>query len=107
MVIPIQDYDFDKHFGNFSNSSLDPMNMTVVGSAPYVDVIGVAFYGVLFATIFIMLWLRQEDITIPLLLGFIIGGSLWIFMPQDWVAVAMSLTAVSFAGLMYYLLKGR
>jgi len=104
---PIPDYQFDKNFANLTNSSLDPVNLSAVASAPYTDIIGNIFWGVIFSLIFIMIYLRQEDVTIPSILGLIIGGSLWVFMPADWVSMAMSLTVVSFFGLMYSLIRGR
>jgi len=106
-LAPIPDYDFDRHFNNLTNTSLDPINMSTVASAPYTDLFGSVFWGILFSLIFIMIWIRQEDVTIPAILGLIIGSSLWAFMPGDWISFAMSLTVVSFAGLMYSLLKGR
>ena len=107
MVLPATNYNFTKNFNNFSNTSLDPINMTQVASAPYTDVLGAVFWGIVFSVIFIMIWMRQEDITIPSIVGLLIGGSLWAFMPGYWVSIAMSLSVVSFAGLMYSILKGR
>lgn len=107
MSLPAMTYDFDKNFNNFTNTTLDPTNMTRVASAPYIDVLGSSFWGVVFSIIFIMMFMRQEDATIPTLVGFLIGGSLWAFMPSEWTAMAMSLTVISFAGLMYSIIKGR
>jgi len=103
----IPDYNFNKNFDNLTNASLDPTNMSSVASSIYTDIIGTVFWGFLFAIIFIMIWMRQEDITIPSLLDLIIGASLWSFMPPEWVQMAMSLTVISFAGLVYSLLQGR
>lgn len=106
-ISEIPDYGFDRYFGNLTNSSFNVSNLTSVASSPYTNLFGNIFWGILFAIIFIMIWVRQEDVTIPSLLGLIIGGSIWYLMPEDWVAMAMSLTVVSFAGLMYSLIKGR
>jgi len=101
------DYNFDQHFTNLTDSELNITKMSAVGASPYTDILGSIFWGILFAVIFIMIWLRQEDITIPALLGLIIGASLWASMPSDWTSMAMSLTVVSFAGLVFSLIKGR
>lgn len=103
----IQDYNFDAHFSNLTESELNVTNMSRVGASPYTDKLGAIFWGVLYSLIFAMIWMRQEDITIPALLGLIIGGYLWASMPSDWTSMAMSLTVISFAGLMYSILKGR
>ena len=107
MIVTPTNYSFDTHFSNLTNSSLDPTNMTAVAAAPYGDIFGSVFWGIIFAVIFLMMLMRIEDVTIPSLVGLIIGGSLWYLMPADWVAMAMSLTVISFAGLVYSLLKGR
>jgi len=104
---PIPDYDFDHEFNNLTNASFDPQNMTSVATYPYTNVLGTLFWGFLFGILFLMLWMRSEDVTIPALLGLIIGGSMWVFMPAEWVQMAASLTVISFAGLIYSLIKGR
>jgi len=104
---PIPDYDFDKNFDNLTSSNLTLSNLTAVGAAPYEDIVGPIFWGFLFAVIFGMLWITMEDVTVPALLGMIIGGSIWSLMPGEWVKIGMSLTIISMASLVYsYLKKG-
>lgn len=106
-VTPIPDYDFDKHFTNLSQSNFSLDNMTTLGAATYEDKMGAIFWGVLFALIFGVMWITTEDITIPSIIGMLIGGSIWSLFPADWVPVAMSLFVVSMAGLIFaYLKKG-
>ncbi len=108
LLTAIKDYDFDKNFSDIGTSDLNVVNLTTIGASPYIQgAVGTIFWGVIFALIFIMIWLRQEDVTIPSLLGLIIGLSLWSMMPEDWVSFAMSLSIISFAGIMYTLIKGR
>lgn len=104
---PIGNYSFDRNFNTLLNSNMSISNLTSVGAAPYTDIFSSVFWGILFSIIFIMMWIRQEDVTMPSLLGLIIGGSIWSLMDPAWVSMAMSLTVVSFAGLVYSLLKGR
>lgn len=104
---PIPDYDFDKHMDDLQNSNFELGNLTRLGAAPYEDILGSVFWGVLFALIFGIMWISMEDITIPALLGMIIGASIWYLMPAEWVQMAMSMTVISLAGLVYsYLKKG-
>ncbi len=108
LLTAIIDYDFDKNFSDIGLSDLNPVNLSTIGASPYVQsAIGTIFWGILFALIFIMIWMRQDDVTIPSLLGLIIGLSLWAMMPSDWVSMAMSLSIISFFGIMYTLIKGR
>lgn len=106
-VPAVADYDFDKNFDNLTDTGLEPEKLSNVGSAPYTDMMGNIFWGFLFAMIFVMIWIRQEDVTLSCMLGLIIGSSVWAFMPEDWTAMAMSLTVISFAGIVYSLLRGR
>lgn len=105
---PIPDYDFDKNFDDLANSNFSLSNLTNVGAASYEDLMGSIFWGLLFSVIFVMLWITMEDITIPALLGIIIGASIWSLLPGDWVKIGMSLTIISMAGLVYsYLRRGQ
>jgi len=103
----IPDYNFDSGYQDVIDSNLNPTNMSLVASTPYTDLLGAIFWGIVFSLIFVIIWIRQEDIVIPTLLGLIIGAALWSSMPPDWTSMAMSLTVVSFAGLMYSILKAR
>lgn len=106
-ISAIPDYNFDAHFDNLTDSNLNPTNMSKTAAMPYTDLLGSIFWGILYSAIFIMIWLRQDDVTIPSLLGLIIGASLWASMPSDWTSMAMSLTVVSFAGMLYSIFKAR
>lgn len=107
MPITPTNYNFDAEFTNLTNSSLNLINMSVVAATPYTGVFGSIFWGLFFGSIFFVMWIRMEDITIPSLLGLLIGGSLWASLPQTWVSMAMSLTVISFAGLVYSIIKAR
>lgn len=106
-ITQVANHDFDAHFNELITSNFNLSNMTSVGAAPYTDVFGQIFWGFIFSLIFVMLWIRQEDVTIPSLLGFVIGGSIWTLMPPEWVSFAMSLTVISLFGIAYSLIKGR
>ena len=108
LLTAIKDYDFDKNFSDIGTSELNPTNLSIIGASPYVNgAIGSILWGVIFAIIFVMIWMRQEDVTIPSILGLIIGLSIWSMMPKDWASMASSLSIISFFGIMYTLIKGR
>ncbi len=104
-VTPITDYDFDRHTQDLAYADLNITTMAIIIPEAYTDIVGNIFWGIVFSFIFLMFWLRQEDISIPAILGLLIGGSIWGLMPPEWVGFAYSLVIVSFAGLMYSLLK--
>jgi len=106
-VATIPDYDFDRHLTSLNSSNMSLQSIVRLGAAPYEDLMGSVFWGVLFALIFGIMWISMEDITIPALLGMIIGSSIWYLLPPDWTQFAMSLTVISLTGLVYsYLKKG-
>jgi len=107
MSLPPLNYSFNTEFANLSNSSLNITNMSTIAVTPYTGVFGDVFWGLLFGSIFMVMWIRMEDITVPSLLGLVIGGSMWGYMPDSWVSAAMSLTVISFAGLVYSIIKAR
>ena len=106
-VTAITGYDFDAHFDELIADDLNISSMAATSAKPYTDIVGAIFYGIVFGLIFLMMWLRQEDITVPSIVGLLIGGSIWSLMPPDWRPVAYSLMIVSFGGLMYSIIKGR
>lgn len=103
--LPQQTSTFGAHLNTLINAKMNITQMTSVTPLPYTDIMGSIFWGLLFGVIFLMIFMRQEDITLPSELGLLIGASLWALMPPEWVSMAYSLTIVSFAGLMYSLLK--
>lgn len=103
----VSDYNFESNFAELEDSQLELTNTSKVAVKPYTDVMGTIFWGILYALIFAIIWIRQQDITIPALLGLLIGAFLWGAMPEDWRAVGMSLTVISFAGIMFTLIRGR
>jgi hypothetical protein len=107
VVTATVNYNFDSHTEELAYSDLNISTMVTVIPKAYTDIIGSIFWGILFALIFVMIWLRQEDVTVPAILGLLIGASLWGLMPEEWVSIAYSLIIVSFAGLMYSLIKSK
>lgn len=76
-------------------------------AAPFVAVLGNFFFLILFGTPFIMAWIRQANIIIPVTLGFTIGGLLIVLLPVEYQGVALLLLIVGFAGVMFGLFKER
>lgn len=106
-VSQITGYQFDKHTQELADNGLNISQTAITIPAAYTDIVGSILWGIVFGFIFVMIWLRQEDVTIPSILGLLIGASLWSLMPPDWVLFAYSLTIVSFAGLIYSLIKSK
>lgn len=104
-VSPITGYNFSSHIDAFIADDLNISQMSETAVLPYTDIMGGIFWGIVFAGVFGIIWLRQEDITIPSILGLIIGISIWSYMPATWVQAANALMVVSIFGIIYSIAK--
>ena len=100
---------FGKHFEELKESRFNITKLATVLPKTWTDIILETriFYGMFFGMIFLALWIRQEDVGIPALLGMLIGGTLWYWLPPEWMNLVQSLFIVSFAALIYATIKGR
>jgi len=73
----------------------------------WTDTMGTLFFGLIFSIVFLALWIRMADITIPLLIGLLTGTTLIGLMPPEWQSIGYALFAVSLAGFIYMLYKKR
>lgn len=106
-LTPIPTQDFGEHYEELEEAKFNLTKLAVVIPKIYTDIMGDLFFGLLFALIFIGIWLRQEDVGIPAVLGMIVGGSIWAFLPESFIRIAYSLLVVSLGALIYSLIKGR
>lgn len=101
------EYSFGGLFDELVEADWDAKSLVEVLPKTYTQVVGSMFWGILFGMIFMGMWIRQESITIPCILGLIIGGALWSFLPPEWVRIAYILIIVSLASLMFSIVLGR
>lgn len=104
-----EDKDFDKHYAELESSNFNLTDLATVLPKSYTDLMvdSRIFYGIFFGVIFLAMWIRQEDVTIPALLGMVVGGAIWVFFTGELLRLAQALFIISFAGLVYSLIKGR
>jgi len=74
---------------------------------PYTNIVGNLFFVIFFGIFFLMLWLRQENIMIPSVIGIIVGGALLGFAPAEFHLPAILFISFSIFGVIYGLLKER
>lgn len=63
-------------------------------------------WGLLFFFIFVGLWIRPKDITIPMMLAFIAGGAIWsgtsaLGIPPEFADLGVGLMYAALAGLLF------
>lgn len=107
VLTPIPTQDFGEHYEELEEAKFNLSKLAVVIPKTFTDIMGNLFFGLLFALIFLGIWLRQEDVGIPALLGMLVGGSIWFLLPEEFVKISYSLLVVSLGALVYSLIKGR
>ena len=76
-------------------------------SMPYTAVLGNFFFLLLFLSPFMMAWLRQESVIIPLVWGFLLGGILTAFLPKEYIWPAYLMLILAAVGVLYKVFKER
>lgn len=74
---------------------------------PQLNAVGAVFYLILYGIPLIMIWIRQEKTTIPVVFFVIFGVIMIAFVPSQWVAPAIILTILSIASMIYMNFKER
>ena len=94
-------------YGNYMDNLIDissESNVTTWASAlsdPYKDRMGMTFFGIIFILPFIAMWIRGSNTIIPSILGMILGGFIWAYMPEKFVHMAYLFIIISIAGVIY------
>lgn len=76
-------------------------------SHPYTSALGLIFYLFLFGLPLLMMYIRQDSMTIPATLMFIIGGVIIAMLPAQWQIIAGALMGLALFGMLYKLYKER
>jgi hypothetical protein len=74
---------------------------------PYIDIIGNAFFLILWGLPMVMLWIRQESMLMPCMFGLILGTLLLAFLPSNFAATAAAMIVLSIMGIIYMFYKER
>jgi len=85
----------------------DFFNFAEATVTPYTNIVGNLFFVIFFGMFFLMLWLRQENIMIPSVIGIIVGGALLGFAPAEFHLPAILFVSFSIFGVIYSMLKER
>ena len=95
-----------KEFDNFTgNESWD--NFTSMVETMYTDVWGNVFYLFIFGIPILMLWLRQENIILPIVMGLIVGVAGFSLLPPEYRVVSITFLGLSFAAIAFTIFKSR
>lgn len=114
-VTPIPTVTYGSIFDNLTENAMD---LTLVGyqsTFPYqwlVPTFATLIWGLIFAFIFLGMWLRGRDVTVPALVGFITSSFLFLGnqglnlgIPVEFTTLAQGLMYASIAGIILALIK--
>lgn len=115
VVTPIPTLTYtSKYFTPFNNASWDFSKMSPILFSVLGDFFGVngntIVYGTIFVTIIGIIWIRQENVAVPLFLTFILSNTLFMtpgLFPVEWVWVVQALMNLCLAGFAYVTWRGR
>lgn len=74
---------------------------------PFTTVIGAMFYVLIWGIYFAMVWIRQESVYVPSVVGLIVGMVLFVFLPSNFAVAGTSLLVLSSAAAIFNLYKER
>lgn len=108
----------DTHAEEIDETAYDMMQDSIAGepsfhefmqaaSYPYTSTLGLIFYLFLFGLPLLMMYIRQDSMTIPATLMFIIGGVIIAMLPAQWQIIAGALMGLALFGMLYKLYKER
>lgn len=93
--------------GCYEGTKIDTDAFINMIPAFYTDKVGGVFWLFLFLIPFIVSFIKQESVIIPTILGFLVSGSMFFFLPIEYQTPARSLFYISLAGILYTFFKSR
>ena len=93
--------------GCYEGTEIDTGAFINMIPAFYTDKVGGVFWLFLFSIPFIVSFIKQESVIIPTILGFLVSGSMFFFLPMEYQTAARSLFYISLAGIVYTFFKSR
>lgn len=102
--------EFDED--NYNNIIEDVENEDYEGlmldsTVPFTDSIGRLFFLILFVLPFGLMWFKQQSLTIPVVLGLILGSLLIAFIPEQYKNIILVAIALSYGYNLYMITRER
>lgn len=79
----------------------DFMRILDASTIPYTNIMGNIFFLMLYSLAFLAIWMRQQNVLIPSILGLIVGSILILWLPADYQIAAVGFLSIGIAGVMY------
>lgn len=105
-VETLNESGYDRILGAFEGDT-DWEEFISATTVPYTIPFGRLFFLFVFGIYFVMLWMRQEDSIVPIVLAFSIGGILLGMISEDFAGTAVLFIIIGGMGVMYSLYRER
>lgn len=93
--------------GCYQGESINMSGLMSAIPAFYIGAVGSIFWLFMFGLPFVAIWIKSESVIIPTILGFLISGSMFFFLPIEYQGAAQILFYISLAGLLFSFFKSR
>lgn len=114
-VTPLPTTTYGATFDNLTENGMDITLVGVNSVAPYMWLVPgfeALIFGLIFSAIFLGLWLRGRDVTVPMIVGFIIGSFIFVGnyglalgIPYEFAAMGQGLMYAAMAGVILAIIK--
>jgi PKD repeat protein len=105
---PITQTTFGVHATELAEANFDPAIYGETLPKAYTDLMPITLvWGILFFGVFAMLFIRQGYAPLILLIGILLGGSIWLLVPPEWNMLGQGMAAVCLAAFLVTLFTGR
>lgn len=81
--------------------------LVMATTLPFTNLIGAFFYAIVWFMVFVMLWIKQKSMNIPMVIGIIFGGLMISFLPAQYQLVSVALITLGIFAILYVFFKGR
>jgi len=102
----INETAYNEMLGSFEDDT-DYVAFLSATTLPFTTVIGAMFYVLIWGIYFAMVWIRQESVYVPSVVGLIVGVVLFVFLPSNFAVAGTSLLVLSAATAIFNLYKER
>ncbi len=108
VIAPIPTVDPQPYTDMLNNiSALNAPGFLFASTSVYTNIVGNLFYLFIWLMIFSMYWLAQRNVTLPTVMGIILGGVIISTLPESYQPVALALIILSGSAVIYYLYTER
>ncbi len=93
---------------NVSNpTDISWLTIFATAAGSYTAILGNIAFVIIFAIPFVMMWILQRNLTLPGVVGIILGGFIIARLPAEYHLVAVAFISLSIVAVIYSLLKER